>query len=115
LGYHLTTQQPASLTLYWRAQAPPPARYTVFVHVLDASGQVVAQFDGPPVHGLYPSDAWWPGQIIADEHSLALPDGATTLLIGLYDPASMARLPVTDGKGQAVPEDAIWVQVAGGR
>jgi hypothetical protein len=115
LGYQLTTEQPASLTLYWRAQVLPAARYTVFIHALDAGGDVVAQFDGPPVHGLYPSDAWWPGQMIADEHRLVLPGSAETLSLGLYDPASMARLPVTDGGGQAVPEDAIRIQVAGSR
>jgi hypothetical protein len=111
LGYQLTTAQPARLTLYWRTQAPLPARYTVFIHALDAGGDVMAQFDGPPVHGLYPSDAWWPGQMIADEHSLDLPGAAETLSLGLYDPASMARLPVTDGEGHPVPEDAIRVQV----
>jgi hypothetical protein len=112
LGYQLTTEQPASLTLYWRAQAPPAAPYTVFIHALDAGGDVLAQFDGPPVHGLYPSDAWWPGQVIVDEHRLVLPGSAETLSLGLYDPASMARLLVTDRDGQAVPEDAIRVRVA---
>jgi hypothetical protein len=113
LGYDLTGTAPTTLTLYWRAEAGVGAAYTVFIHALDAEGEIVAQFDTPPLDGLYPTDAWLPSQIIADAHAIASPEAARTLAIGLYDPNTLARLPVTDGEGRGVPEDAVRVQVMG--
>ncbi|MFN8474794.1 MAG: glycosyltransferase family 39 protein [Anaerolineae bacterium] len=88
------------LTLYWRAAGPLPADYTVFVHVGD-SEPLVAQADAPPLAGHAPSANWRPGQTIADTHALRIrPDaapGVYPVRVGLYDPATGARLPVTDG------------------
>jgi hypothetical protein len=111
----LTGADPALLTLYWRAESVVDQSYTVFIHALDADGELMAGFDAPPLEGLYPTDAWFPGQIIADSHTLALPQRAHTLAVGLYDPASLARLPLFDGAGQRVPGEAIRVPVAGGK
>ena len=123
LGYGLTTTDPAALTLYWRTVAPGQGGdvlqqgssalrpYTVFIHALDAGGEVVAQFDAPPLNGMYATDAWLPGQLIADTHAMTLPASIRTLAVGLYDPASLARLPVTDRDGQRLPDDAIRLPV----
>jgi hypothetical protein len=111
LGYELAGTDPAKLTLYWRAEGPVESGYTVFIHALDGEGETLAQFDAPPLGGLYPSDAWMPGQIIPDVHSLALPEAAQELAIGLYDPARQARLPVVDRDGERVYEDAVRVGV----
>jgi hypothetical protein len=89
--------------------------YTVFIHALDADGQLIAQFDGPPMNGLYPTDAWLPGQIVADTHAVRLPRSVHSLAVGLYDAQSLTRLPVTDADGQALPNDAIILQIAGGK
>jgi hypothetical protein len=115
LGYELVGTDPAALVLYWRAVAAVEGRHTVFVHALDADGEIVAQFDAPPLDGLYPTDAWLPGQIIRDTHNLDLPGSVQALSVGLYDPASMTRLPVTDGSGARVPDDAIRIRVVGSR
>ena len=68
--------------------------------------------DAPPLDGLYPTDAWLSGQIILDSHILTLPESAQALAVGLYDPASLTRLPVTDASGERLPDDAIRIQVA---
>jgi len=115
LGYELTGGDPARLTLYWRAEAPVEASYTVFIHAMDADGAIIGQFDAPPLDGLYPTDAWLPGQIILAERSLALPETVQALSIGLYDPASLTRLPVTDESGARVPGDAVRIQDTGDR
>jgi hypothetical protein len=115
LGYDLTTTDPVTLTLYWRTEAQVGDNYTVFIHALDADGEIIAQFDAPPLNGLYPSGTWLPGQIIADVHPITLPTAAGFLAVGLYDPISLARLPVTDRNGQPIPDNAIPLQVANGR
>lgn len=120
LGYELTSSDPAVLTLYWRAEAAPQGRsdqrpYTVFIHARGGGGELLAQFDMPPLNGLYATSDWLPGQIIADPHQLALPDATQTLAVGLYDPVSLARLPVRDAQGQRMAEDAVVLPVRGGR
>ncbi len=56
------------VTLYWQAppQASPGENYQVFVHLLDEAGQVVAQRDGAPAGGWYPTGEWLPGQVVED-------------------------------------------------
>ena len=40
--------------LHWQVQAPDSAPLTVFVHLYDASGNLVAQHDGPPAMNFVP-------------------------------------------------------------
>jgi hypothetical protein len=83
------------LTLFWRADTVPQDDYTVFVHLLNTAGELVAQADAPPVAGAYPTSLWDPGESIADRHPLpALPFGRYTVRIGLYRAATGDRLPV---------------------
>jgi hypothetical protein len=99
------------LTLYWQATGQVPVDYTAFVHVLDAAGEKVAQEDGPPLNGWYPSSAWEQGQIIADRRQIALPAGidpaGVRVAVGLYTPADGIRAPVVDAQGVRQPEDRI--------
>ncbi len=83
------------LTLYWQVEAPPAAEYTVFLHLVDAQGDVVAQFDGPPAGGLYPTTLWEPGEIIKDERPVnGLWLDGHQLQVGLYRPDTGERLPL---------------------
>jgi len=89
----------------------------VFVHVLDARGKLIAQGDGPPVNGRYPSSAWRPGQVIADTHRIPLPSGSDPaglkVFVGLYTLADGARLAVTDSRGVRLPNDEIPLAASG--
>ncbi|MBU1747206.1 MAG: glycosyltransferase family 39 protein, partial [Chloroflexi bacterium] len=93
------------IALYWRCLAPVEKDYTVFNHLLDGDGAWVASQDDPPANGFYPTSWWQPGDVIVDQHTLVVPadtpPGAYQLAVGLYDPATMQRLPVTGG-GDAV-------------
>jgi hypothetical protein len=86
------------LWLYWRATAPLAGDYTVFVHLLDASGKLVTQADAEPRGGAYPTSAWVPGDVIPDEHILELPvnlpPGDYTIRVGLYLAPNGPRLPL---------------------
>lgn len=99
------------LLLRWQtAQALPPD-YSIFVHLLDASGHMLAQADGPPYDGLYPLRNWQPGQIITDARRLAVPDGLAAIAIGIYDLAANSRLPATDSTSQPLPNDSLIIPV----
>jgi hypothetical protein len=99
------------ITLYWQATGRVPADYSVFVHVLDDRGERIAQGDGPPAAGRYPSSAWQTGQIVVDTRRIALPGDASLaglrVAVGLYAPGDGARLPATDAQGMRVPDDQI--------
>ena len=91
------------LTLYWQSLAPFDRDYTVFVHALDANGEIIAQADQEPQGGNYPTSMWSAGEQIRDEYRLTLPSGARgayRIELGLYRRDTGARLPVsgTDAK-----------------
>ncbi|HZQ98218.1 MAG TPA: hypothetical protein VFC93_05300, partial [Chloroflexota bacterium] len=94
LGFDVT---PTAVRLYWRALGPASENYTVFVHALDAGDHILAQNDAPPAAGARPTRGWAPGETIADDHPLAVPPGATMLAVGLYDPRTGQRVPLTTG------------------
>jgi hypothetical protein len=111
LGYDINTERAKSggelgLTLYWQATATPADHYTVFNHVVDAAGQIVGQFDGPPSGDAWLTGTWLPGEVIIDQRTIPLrpdlPDGTYNVLVGLYAADSGQRLPITqDGQPQA--------------
>ncbi len=101
LGFTRTADQ---LTLYWQAETAPRADYTVFVHLLDAAGQVVAQADAPPAAGRYPTSLWDSDELIIHERTLpAGPSGPHPLAIGLYRPDTGERLPAAGFVDGVVP------------
>jgi hypothetical protein len=74
--------------------------YTIFLHVRDAQGKTLAQHDGQPFDGLYPTSQWQPGETVAQPLDVDLPpdlaDGPYFLYVGLYRLDTMARLPLED-------------------
>lgn len=107
LGYDLSSGRPLSVTLYWQALQPDGLDYTVFVHLLDPAGNVIAQADSPPQNNAYPTSLWATDEQIADPHFFELPPnfpaGNYQLLIGLYRPETGQRLPTTPTQ----PNDAL--------
>ncbi len=108
LGYDLETEtvqpgQSLRLTLYWQALVPMDRDWSVFVHVLDENGIVVAQRDTFPGLGLMPTRKLAAGQTLADTYVIPLSPttyapSAATLEIGLYDYNTGDRLlVVTEG------------------
>lgn len=108
----VTPGQTLVLTLSWRAEAPVQENYTLFVHLLNEAGTPIAQRDTAPGAGRRPTPSWFTAEVITDTCSLAIPPetppGRYTLKIGFYDPDTYARLPVTDGTGQAMGDGMMW-------
>jgi hypothetical protein len=97
-----------NVTLYWQSAAKIDKDYTVFVHLLDASGNVRAQIDASPRGGRYPTSLWDAGEIVRDDYALALPralaPGDYRIEIGLYAYPSLTRLTAVDANGQSIGE-----------
>jgi len=99
------------VTLYWEAMTTPPEDYTVFVHLLDESGTLRGQGDGPPMLGDYPTSLWEPGEVIVDEHRVTIytdaPPRRYRLAVGLYRLADGVRQPVRDSDGVSQPDGRV--------
>jgi hypothetical protein len=95
-----------TLELWWQALGPLDTDYTVFLHLLDATDQIVAQADGVPVNGRYPTSAWEPGERIVDTRFVTLPAGLAPgeyrLMVGLYNPRDGSRLPLAGQQTNSV-------------
>ena len=79
---------PLPITLYWTTDRPLNTSYTVFVHLIDASGNKISQIDVAPRSGTYPTSLWPPGEVVVDEVPLTLPvelpPGEYHMRVGLY-------------------------------
>jgi hypothetical protein len=107
------------ITLYWHCDTPPTADFTVFMHLVDTDGNIIAQMDQPPLNGDYPTSVWESGEVIQDNLTLSLPTAEPSqnearpdklwLRVGLYRSDNGARLPVFDAAGQVIG-DAVTSQ-----
>jgi hypothetical protein len=105
------------VVLAWRSLSERPSLDAkVFVHVVDENGQLVTQFDGVPMAGTRPLSTWTRDENLLDAYTLDLPSGdcasGCALRVGMYSPASGARLPAVDASGARLPDDAAVVPLA---
>lgn len=120
VGYDLSTlfQRPGEalyLTLSWGAYGPAALDYSVFIHLWDAdAGVLVAGWASQPMEDAffvwqgvpgahfsapYATRLWQAGEFIIDDRRLVVPlntpSGRYELRVGLFEPVSGERLPVT--------------------
>jgi hypothetical protein len=111
LGYDIAESAVApgdavTVTLAWQALAEMETSYRVFVHLVSATGQVLAQSDGEPAAWTRPTTGWAVGEVVLDERVIALPGDAAPgdyeIRVGLY---------VLDGPRLLLPggEDSVVV------
>ncbi|MGB5932381.1 MAG: hypothetical protein WBH57_04870, partial [Anaerolineae bacterium] len=104
----MEANQDIHLTLYWQALAQMEADYTVFIHLVDEVGQTVAQHDGEPLLGFYPTSFWDDGEVVRDEYEVhvhpSAPGGEYELVVGMYLLSTGERLPVLDEGGRAIDD-----------
>jgi len=96
------------LTTYWRAKGRGVEPLSFFVHVLDAQGNIAAQWDGYNYSPYYVQ----PGDIIAQVHFIPIPEifaeGPYRLQLGLYHSITGERIPIMVN-GQAIT-DRVLIQ-----
>lgn len=92
------------LTLYWQALTRMEEDYTVFIHLLDEEGQIIAQRDSQPLFGFYPTSFWEKDEVVRDEYDIhvdsSTPSGGYELVVGMYLLGTGDRLPILDEEGQ---------------
>lgn len=117
-GYSLShAAQQLLVTPSWDVVGPTDSDLLLFLHLYDQTGMRVAGVDVAPGGALFPQTSTWRvGQQIAVPIPLALPAdlpaGTYTLTMGLYDPRSGTRLPLSVGEAAnpaLAGADALWV------
>ena len=112
LGYSLAPSgvrpgETLSLTLHWQALSPMDTSYSVFIHLVDGEGHILAQHDTVPGQGTLPTTGWVEEEIVTDQFELGLavdlPEDDYSLLVGLYDVSTGARLTVLPDGEDHVP------------
>jgi len=93
-----------NVTLYWRADAEFTADDTAFVQLIGPDGALHGQVDQTPGAGQFPTTGWQSGEYITDTYAVTLsrkaPAGNYQIAVGLYNPATGQRLPVSGGNCQ---------------
>jgi hypothetical protein len=115
-GYEIATPRVApgqrvQFVLYWRAFDRPDRQYTIFVHIVNASGETVAGWDSMPRHNSFPTTDWPISTLIDDPRFVPLPQdlpsGEYHIALGMYDWTTGVRLPVQTTDGQEIPDARI--------
>jgi hypothetical protein len=93
---------PLPISFHWQALQPTDKPYTVFLQLLNETGEVLSGWDSQPMNGLYPTNLWSPGESISDTFLLPLPDGGLSsgtyrLVTGFYEFDTGQRLSVVGG------------------
>jgi hypothetical protein len=112
LGYDLAREgEELHLELYWQALRPMEMDYKVFIHLFDpATETIVTQHDAMPREGRYPTSRWTEGEVVSDSITLSLADampGHYRLAVGVYDPATVDRLPAVDAAGLPIRDNRV--------
>jgi hypothetical protein len=95
----LSAGETLTARLHWRAESEFDQNYTAFVHLIGPDGLLYGQVDQVPGAGAYPTTGWLPGEYLTDEYAIPIaenaPAGPYQIEVGLYDPDTGRRLPVT--------------------
>jgi len=102
-----------ALEITWHIRGQITADEKVFVHLVSADGQVVAQHDARPAGEGRPTQTLSPGEVILDRHGIGLPadaSGPLTLQVGLYNAVSGTRVRLDEG-GDVVTIGTVYVDL----
>ena len=98
-----------AVELVMDSTAPLPRSYTLFLHALDSDGQRVGQRDSATGGGLFPSDAWKPGQPLRDVYLVPIDVAGGRqpyrLALGFYDWQTGERLVALFPTGARLSDD----------
>lgn len=91
----LTAGETITVPLQWQVNQPTTHNYQTFLHLRTLTNELVAQADGPPLDGWYPTSWWTAGELVTDNRRLTIPvdisPGTYNLVAGFYDLTSGER------------------------
>lgn len=95
LGYEtvrsLRVGQALPLKLFWRTDSPIAENLALYIHVYDARGELIGQWDAFTGNGLHPTSLWQPREIFVDEYRVPLRGDAAPQQIARVE-VGLARL-----------------------
>ncbi|TAK31825.1 MAG: hypothetical protein EPO21_16405 [Chloroflexota bacterium] len=93
------------LAMQWKADQPLDRNLSLFVHMLLPDGRIYSQLDLPLINKGLPTSRWGAGEAVQGAANLPVSSGAPPveyrLVLGVYDPKSGQRLPISSGQGGA--------------
>lgn len=95
-----------AIELMWATDGQLGSDLKVFVHLVDESGQLLAQHDAP-LGGQLPASTWTVGEPVLERHGLLLPSSSLRrqmcrILLGVYNGTTGQRLLLNDGRDHLV-------------
>jgi hypothetical protein len=112
----VTAGQAFAVTFYWQVDRPLPDGTWLFIHVLNASGQTAAAFDGAPLYNTLPLSYWRHGDVVIDREILTVHGDAAAgpyqIKVGWYDQKTAVRVPLAAG-GNELTAGSVVVKAAG--
>jgi hypothetical protein len=107
----VVTEAGIVVDLTWRKEDDVPPGVTVFVHMVDENGQLVAQGDGDPFGGMFPLSSWERGMMASDVRTIVTGERNLSVHVGLYDRMSGERLRVWGADGTEFVEQYILLSI----
>ena len=118
-GYEITRTTiqrgtPLVVILYWRTLGEIGRDYTMFFHLVDPNGKMIAGYDGQPLNGKLPTHKWEANKWFADAVMIPIdadapPGKDYKLEFGFYFQPTGERLGIVDGQGNPIG-DAIVIE-----
>jgi len=115
-AYHLEGRY-LSVAFVRERAAAVDGPYKLFVHLVNAAGELLTQNDQFPVGDFLPPDTWTPNSSIRDLHGLLLPPQAAApyrLRLGWYDSNTSQRL-IIQSPPNLRGEEFMWIDLDTGR
>lgn len=107
-GLEFWPGRPLYFTMYWQVIGQTEYDYSIFVHLRDRDGNLIANWDAPTavseitgIRTYYSTRFWETGEIVFDQRILRLPEGVAPvgsgyeLIIGMYDSTTGVRVEMT--------------------
>ncbi len=105
-SFYLGPQRRVIGHTYWQVLDSAPQDLSLFMHLLDAQGNLITNWDNPigrGERGYYSSQVWEVGEYLTDEREFPVnadiaqqwAGGTYSLVIGWYDPVTNTRLPLS--------------------
>ena len=102
-----------SVLLFWQADQHVQQNWKAFVHLVGPDGTIISQHDKYPYDGLYPTNRWWPGQIIDDSFEIYIPADAQSgdykIAVGMYDELTGERISIRAPSGLLVSDSRYFL------